>query len=62
MSSSSSDRSGYAHAAASSSRSPLSASPGQDDGSDDGLDIGEEELLADDPLHGDGALNGRLVR
>lgn len=40
----------------------MSASPGQDDGSDDGLDIGEEELLADDPLHGDGALNGRLVR
>ena len=60
MSSSSSDRSGHVPAFASSSRSPLSASPGDDD-SDDGLQIGDEELLADDPLNGNGGLNGRSV-
>jgi hypothetical protein len=60
MSSSSSNQSGHAPALASSSRSPLSAS-GEDELSDDGLEIPEEELLADDPLHENGAFNGRFV-
>ena len=53
MSSSSSNRSPNAPVLASSSRSPRS----EDDLSEDGLDIGNEELLADDPFHEDGALN-----
>jgi hypothetical protein len=61
MSSSSSNQSGHAPAIASSSRSQLTPSPGEDDFSDDGLDIGNEELLADDPLHGDGHLNERYI-
>lgn len=54
MSSSSSNQSSHAPAVASSSRSP----PTDDDHSDDGLDIDNHELLADDPLHGDGGLDG----
>ena len=54
MSSPSSNQSGHAPAHASSSRSPLSASPGDDGFSDDGLDITNDELLADDPLHDQG--------
>ncbi len=61
MSSSSSNQSGHAPALASSSRSPLSAS-GEDDPSDDGLEAADEELLADDPLHENGAVDGRFVR
>jgi hypothetical protein len=49
-------------ALASSSRSPLSASPREDDLSDDGLEIGEQALLEDDPLHDNGALNGGFVQ
>ena len=60
MSSSSSNHSGHAPALASSSRSPLSAS-GEDELSDDGFEIANEELLADDPLHENGAVNGRFV-
>ena len=58
MSSPSSNHSGHARATASSSRSPLSASPGEDDFSDDGLEIQDAELLADDPLHEGGAPDG----
>lgn len=53
MSSSSSAQSGHAPAHASSSRSPLPLTPEDDTLSEDGLDIGNEELLADDPLHED---------
>ena len=58
MSSSSSNHSGHAPAIASSSRSPQSASPDEDSLSDDGLDIQNSELLADDYLHDDVAVNG----
>jgi hypothetical protein len=40
----------------------LSASPGEDDLSDDGLEIGEHAILEDDPLHENDALNGRFVQ
>lgn len=53
MSSSSSNQSSHAPAVASSSRSPQI----EDDQSDDGLDIDNNELLADDPLNGDGGLD-----
>ena len=59
MSSSSSSGSGYAQALASSSRTPPSTSPANEDYSDDGLDIQDSELLADDPLHEDGVPNAR---
>lgn len=54
MSSSSSNHSTHAPAVASSSRTP----PTDDDASDNGLDIGDHELLADDPLHEEGGLDG----
>ena len=60
MSSSSSTQSGHGAAIASSSRTPPSTSPAEDD-SDDGLDIGREELLADDPLHSNGFPSDRPV-
>ncbi|KAK4503072.1 hypothetical protein PRZ48_006499 [Zasmidium cellare] len=58
MSSSSSSHSPHAPAVASSSRSP----PNDDDASDDGLDIGEQELLAEDPMNegGNGGLDGGI--
>ena len=62
MSSSSSNQSGHAPALASSSRTPLSASPVEGDHSDDGLEIQDEELLAEDPLRESGGLNERFVR
>lgn len=62
MSSSSSNHSGHAHPVASSSRSPLSASPREDDFSDDGLEIQDAELLADDPLHENEGVNGGYGR
>ena len=63
MSSPSPIQSGYAsaHAQASSSRSPLSASPPGDDLSDDGLEIRDEELFEEDPLHESGGSNGKYV-
>ena len=58
MSSPSSSQSEHAPALASSSRTPLSSSPAQDD-SDDGLEIQNEELLAEDPFSDDIGLGGR---
>ena len=61
MSSPSSSQSGHAPAIASSSRTPLSISPEQDDSSDDGLEFHHAELLAEDPLHENGSPDGRVT-
>lgn len=58
MSSSSSDRSANANAPAIASSSRTS--PTDEHGSDDGLEIQNEELLAEDPLH-NGGLDGTYV-
>lgn len=55
MSSSSSNQSAHAPAVASSSRTPPTD---DEDASDNGLAIGDHELLADDPLHEEGGLDG----
>lgn len=61
MSSPDSSQSGYANPQASSSRTPPSASPTQDEGSDGELELDQKELLAQDPLFGSpGTPKGRI--
>ena len=59
MSSSSSTQSGHAPPLASSSRTPPSTSPEGDDYSEDGLDIHDAELLAEDPFQDTDVLDTR---
>lgn len=60
MSSPSSSQSGHAPAIATSSRTPLSVSPPDED-YNDALELHDDELLAEDPLHENGSPDGRYA-